>query len=184
MSRYLIRYSRILCLFIALTLLLTGCIDTEAVKKAFHEDHGELIDIEVSTPLYTQGDASYDGQTIDSGDFHIKCMLIYEDGCEEETDDWTMDAPVTLDCTKENVITIHYEGFEKTVTVGPTEKFNPASVQKVSNSSISELQKNTMLAETIIEQYPGHGTEYYLDLLIEEGLSQNEAIAALNAAGY
>ena len=174
------------CAFIVITsivsmLVMTGCNSSTSEKSLFHQDHGKVTDLELSTPLYTSGSTLYDGDTIDSGDFHIKCEVIYEDGCREDTRDWTMEEPVTLDCTKENVITVSYGGIEKSITIGPTEG---TKMYFSTGGNDSKLQNNTMLAETIIEQYPGHEREYYLDLLVGEGLSQNDAIDALNAAGY
>ncbi len=167
----------ILCGILTCLFTMTGCDLSNLNWDAFHTDHGEVVDLDLYTSI-DKHDTYYDGKVLDSGSNYIWVHLIYEDGCtdKESTNDWTVKEPVTLDINKANVITVCYGDIEKDITIGPAEPFYMEFDNSV-NYSQDEL--DIMKLETIMENYPGHGSEYYLDLLMDSGMPRDRAYKAL-----
>lgn len=166
-----------LCL--TFSLMLSGC-ETE---EAENDGHGKVTKLEA----YWAG-SHWDGRVIQEGDFYVSCTATYEDGTTEDVDDWTMKEPVTIPANESVSFYVYYGGKKAQVTV-PLDKYSGSSGSSSGSSggssgsrSLTRAQRNAMLAQSLKEQYPGHEHDYYVDLLMNEGLTQEEAEEALSAA--
>ena len=157
-------------IFIPVCILLTGCSDED------EEDHGKVVKVEA----HWWGD-HYAGQVIKSGNVYVECNVTYEDGNTESVDDWTMKKPVTVPTEKSVSFYVYYGGMKDKVTV-PKDKFYTSGKPPITDRKLTKEEENAMMADTLKEEYPGHGHQYYLDLLMNEGLTLEEAEEALSGS--
>ncbi|MGI6736055.1 MAG: hypothetical protein ACOX41_01925 [Anaerovoracaceae bacterium] len=155
-----------LILCVAFSALLTGCGE---------EDHGKVTKLEAKW-----GGFHWAGYKIEDGDRYVFCTATYEDGTTEDVDDWTMKKPVKIPKKKGISFYVYYGGKRAKATVPPKAKENSGSSSE--SRPLTREQKNAMLAETLKENYPGHEHDYYIDLLMNEGLTVEEAEEALSGS--